>query len=49
MGGDFLEGFYVEAALGGLDAGAEGVEGVVGEDGDFGLGEDGTVVVDFVD
>ena len=49
VGGDFLEGFDVEAAFGGLDAVSESVEGVVGEDGDFGLGEDGAVVVDFVD
>ena len=49
VGGDFLEGFYVEAALGGLDAFSEGFEGVVGEDGNSCLGEDGAVVVDFVD
>ena len=49
VGGDFLEGFHVEAALGSLDAVSEGRKGVVGEDGDFGLGEDGAVVVEFVD
>ncbi len=49
VGGDFVEGFYVEAALGGLDAVTEGFEGVVGEDWDLGLGEDWAVVVDFVD
>ncbi len=49
VGGDFLEGFYVEAALGGLDAISEGFEGIVGADGDLSLGENGAVVVDFVD
>ena len=47
-GGDFLEDFDVEAALGGLDAVSEGIQGVVLSNGDLGLGEDGAVVVDFV-
>ncbi len=49
VGGDFLEGFYVEFALGGLDAVAERFKGVVGVDGDLGLGENGAVVVHFID
>ncbi len=48
-GGDFLESVDVEASLGGLDASSEGIQGVVLSHGDFGLGEDGAVVVDFVD
>ena len=47
-GGYALEGLGVEGVFALEDAGGEGLGGVVGQDGDLGLGYDGAAVVFFV-